>query len=273
MLNDESTEVFDVFVSWLYDRTRALKVPEGFDLVKFVKTYLFAVTYHISGFKRTVVKNLLVLLTTEEVEVDVLFSTVEQIFAKSVKQNRYEISRPFYTISDDLLACEDIGSSNLLSLYAFAVRRSSNRLKNLAMDMLQDTLMKTSELLTPDQVEWVFENIDHPIHSPNEPKQPNERMRRFCVALIHFQRFSDDEKVAKLSPQDALNYYFCACDDFIRDYLDFEQEVMLSKISDVFEAGDDPRERTRGSFPSCYFHVHEENEQCHGSDQRVAFAS
>lgn len=260
MLLDEDTEIFDEFVAWLYNRDRSWNVEERFvDLVKLVKIYVFALMWHIDPLKSAIMKALVKIL---DIDFDAFFATIETVFEEANNPYRYRITQVLDAVSRELVSFKRIGVDKLLDMYALSIKWGCNRLKNIIMDTLQDTLVAEAQLLTLDQIKKVFENL---------PSSPNERLRRFCVALYHHQRFSDE---GQLSIQDASDYYV-ECDNFILDYMEFEQEVMFCKISDSYTVGDDPRDRKLGSFPQCYFHVHdsEKNEKCHmTSDKQVTFA-
>jgi hypothetical protein len=254
----ENTEVFDEFVSWLYTRNLTSQVDGSVDLVKLIRLYMFALMWRVEALKDTTMKALMGVLN---VDFDAFFATVEKVF-KEDEPYRNRIAQVLDTISQELISLKDPSIDKLLSMYASSTKWRCNRLKNMIMDTLQDTLLTQSQMLTVDQVRKVFEVIQ---------PSADERIRTFCVALYHHQRFSNEH----LLPFENAIKYLVEAEDFIVDYMHFEQEVMFCRISSSYEVGDDPRDRKYGSFPHCYFHVHdpEKNEKCHlPSDKRVTFA-
>ena len=258
ILSAESTEIFNEFVSWLYSRKLSLQVEDSADLVKLIRISNFALIWRVEALQDTIMAALMEALKADS---ETLFATIEKLFEEG-ELYRQCIAQLLDAFSLNLILLQDLSIDKLLSIYASSTKWHCNRFKNMIMDTIQDTLLGHSQMLTLDQVRKVFDDVQ---------PSADERIRTFCVALYHHQRFSHDY----LLPFEEAILFMAEAQDFIVDYMHFEEEVMFCRISSSYEVGDDPRDRKHGAFPQCYFHIHDsdKNEKCHlPSGKQVTFA-
>jgi hypothetical protein len=251
MLPTETVEVFDEFAAWLSDRNRTWGSLKPFEYLKMVKFYVFALVYHIDDLKPPIKKALIEALGGP---FEIFFIRIEKALMKADVSRKDCTAQVLDTVACELLfRMKNNDVDDLIQIYALADSWECTRFRNRVMDDLRDTLYSKDEVLTLPQVIRIFTNA---------PDLNKGGIRRFCVALLSYQRFSHN---IRLSNEEALKY-FADVKGFTLEHLEFEKDAVFRKFSDDYNYWDDPRDRRSGNFPRCYFHVHDnknENEKCH----------
>lgn len=142
MMLHENEEIFEEFVAWLYTRNLTSQLSDGsVDLIKLIRIYIFALMWHVCALKDAAMQALMATLNTD---FDAFFATIEKVFEEADDPYRHRIAQVLDAVSKQLLSVKDLSTEKLLSLYTSSIKWRCNRLKNVIMDTLQDTLLTQS---------------------------------------------------------------------------------------------------------------------------------
>lgn len=138
-----------------------------------------------------------------------------------------------------------MSGDDLLEMYIFADKIQSCKLMNFTMDTIQDHLRDTCTGIgkTPDMMKRVFQLTINPA-SP---------IRHLCAGLIS---------------QEILNKFCCWKKNDVAEFLKQTPEALDLFIEfqakfaarQLFVRGDDSK-RKKSGFPTCFFHVHDNDDE------------
>jgi len=139
----------------------------------------------------------------------------------------------------------------LIDLYIFADKCQVEKLKNVTMDKIQDTLRHHKEAIPIDAMLHIFENTFDSSTAP---------LRSFCAALLS-NCILRPEKWHKANPHFAEEA-FSTIPELLAEFVAFQRKMSTK----WFDLKEDPRHRhlhdENGNSRICDFHSHPDGETC-----------